>query len=127
MPANTPTKFMTRLKMREDDRESGVGVDPVPVPTQTTSMEPDPHIDHRHFTEHPSNGTSHHSNPSGPIPSNEGMQDAHKRIRELEDEVQSLRAERDDLVHEKKFWLTRFQTDNAKLTLLLSVSPTLLL
>jgi hypothetical protein len=45
------------------------------------------------------------------------------RMKELEDEVQSLRAERDDLVHEKKFWLSRFQTDNAKLATLLKVRP----
>jgi hypothetical protein len=39
----------------------------------------------------------------------------------LEAELQQIKTERDELLLEKKFWLTKFQEDNAKLLLLQNV------
>jgi ribosomal protein L16 Arg81 hydroxylase len=116
----TPSKLMNRFKKNEDMRQT-LPVTPIqqPVSHEIEEKEADNHQDNFRPTQNRAqvdesfwkfgSTDSHHVNSS---------QD---RIIELENEVQVILAERDDLLREKKFWLTKFQTDNAKLVLLMQV------
>lgn len=108
---------MNRLKKKEDERA-----------TQSVSNKPEVDVtaenaafaEYSEPTQHKDVHGAHNLHKSNIMPP-DAAKEFMERIKELEEEVQTLRAERDDLVHEKKFWLSRFQTDNAKLAALLKV------
>lgn len=50
-----------------------------------------------------------------------GRHQLDEKVKQLENELQQCRSERDELISEKKFWLTKFQDDNAKLLALHTV------
>lgn len=109
---------MNRLKKKEEEKVAhGITTSEPEVENIDDNAEIPEQVEQSH---HKQMHTPHMANKPIHMPP-ETAKEFFDHIKELEDEVQSLRAERDDLVHEKKFWLSRFQTDNAKLAALLKV------
>ena len=132
---NTPSKLMNRYKKNETIRiiQTTTTTQENEIKEQQNQQNQQQHL-HWEDLNNESNENSfldyqshHHNDNNSTTPNNNNNNNNNNRITELENEIQQLQTERDDLIREKKFWLTKIQSDNTKLVTLLQVRTSYLL
>lgn len=134
---NTPSKLMNRFKKNENNRlqqqqqqqqynqhqqqQQYYQTNQEPSNNEIDEQQPqNNYYNHNHNQEGNWN-SGHHSPDASFYDNNNNHSNNPNHIFELEAEIQQLQSERDDLLREKKFWLTKIQSDNSKLITLLQV------